>query len=127
MTYRERVSYHESMEDELKKNIEQQVDVVLKMEEERLLMLKENKEVKEQNKKMKLEAQEKNDRIELFEKELDEVREQLRTKAVKEDILSDSDTATSKECKNKENKSLNKKKVSTSKAKTGLKKPKPSL
>ena len=36
MTYQERISYHESIEDELKKNIESQVDVVLKMEEERL-------------------------------------------------------------------------------------------
>lgn len=32
MMYRERVSYHESVEDELKRNLESQVDVVLKME-----------------------------------------------------------------------------------------------
>jgi len=47
MIYRERVHYHESIEEELKKNIESQVDVVLKMEEERLLLLKENKEIKD--------------------------------------------------------------------------------
>ena len=49
LTYRERVSYHESVEDELKRNIEGQVDVVLRMEEERLLMIKENKEIREKN------------------------------------------------------------------------------
>ena len=43
--YRERVSYYESVEEENKKNIEQQVDVILKMEEERLVLLKEHKEV----------------------------------------------------------------------------------
>jgi len=47
LIYRERVAYHESIEEELKKNIESQVDVVLKMEEERLLLLKDNKEIKD--------------------------------------------------------------------------------
>ena len=52
MTYQERINYHESIEDELKKNIESQVDVVLKMEEERLLLLKETKETKEKSKQL---------------------------------------------------------------------------
>ena len=41
--YKERINYHESVEDEHKKNLEQQVDVILKMEEERLVLLKEHK------------------------------------------------------------------------------------
>lgn len=73
MIYRERVSYHESVEEELKKNIESQVDVVLKMEEERLLMLKENKEMKDKNKGLVFENDEYKERISLFEKELEEL------------------------------------------------------
>jgi hypothetical protein len=73
MIYRERVSYHESVEEELKKNIESQVDVVLKMEEERLLMLKENKEMKDKNKGLVYENDEYKERISLFEKELEEL------------------------------------------------------
>ena len=42
--YKERISYHESVDEEHKKNLEQQVDVILKMEEERLILLKEHKE-----------------------------------------------------------------------------------
>jgi hypothetical protein len=42
--YRERISYHMSMDSEHKKNLEQQVDVILKMEEERLILLKEHKQ-----------------------------------------------------------------------------------
>ena len=53
LVYRERVSYHESIEEELKKNIESQVDVVLKMEEERLLMLKDNKEMRDKSEKVR--------------------------------------------------------------------------
>jgi len=42
--YKERVNYHESIEEEHRKNLEQQVDVILKMEEERLTLLKEHKQ-----------------------------------------------------------------------------------
>ena len=42
--YKERISYHESVEEEHRKNLEQQVDVILKMEEERLVLLREHKE-----------------------------------------------------------------------------------
>ena len=52
MISRERLSYHESVEEELKKNLESQVDVVLKMEEERLMLLKEGKETREREKKV---------------------------------------------------------------------------
>ena len=48
MMYRERVTYYESIEEEHKKSLEQQVDVILKMEEERLILLKEHKEGQEQ-------------------------------------------------------------------------------
>lgn len=73
MTYRERVNYHESVEEELKNNIEAQVDVVLKMEEERLLMLRENKEIKDKNNKLVFDNEDYKDKIYLFEKELEEV------------------------------------------------------
>jgi hypothetical protein len=78
MIYRERVSYHESIEEELKKNIESQVDVVLKMEEERLLMLKDNKELKDRSDKVKLENDEYKRRMELFEKELEELQREIK-------------------------------------------------
>ena len=42
--YKERVNYHESVDEEHKRNLEQQVDVILKMEEERLVLLKEHKQ-----------------------------------------------------------------------------------
>ena len=61
MVYRERVNYHESVEEEHKKNLEQQVDVILKMEEERLVLLREHKqstEAFEAIKKEKLELEE---------------------------------------------------------------------
>jgi hypothetical protein len=44
LMYKERVHYHESMEEEHKRNLEQQVDVILKMEEERLVLIKEHKQ-----------------------------------------------------------------------------------
>lgn len=71
--YREKVSYHESVEEELKKNIESQVDVVLKMEEERLMMLKENKEIKDKNRSLIFENDEFKNRISIFEKELEDL------------------------------------------------------
>ena len=73
LMYRERVNYHESVEEELKKNIEQQVDVVLKMEEERLMMLKENKELKDKNRGLMFENEEFRSKISIFETELEEL------------------------------------------------------
>jgi hypothetical protein len=73
LVYRERVSYHESIEEELKKNIESQVDVVLKMEEERLLMLKDNKDMRDKSEKIRQENDEYKIRMELFERELEEL------------------------------------------------------
>ena len=73
LVYRERVSYHESIEEELKKNIESQVDVVLKMEEERLLMLKDNKDMRDKSDKIRQENDEYKRRMELFERELEEL------------------------------------------------------
>jgi hypothetical protein len=78
MIYRERVNYHESVEEELKRNIESQVDVVLKMEEERLLLIKENKEMKEKCKQYIYENDEYRGKIAIFEKELEELQDQIR-------------------------------------------------
>ena len=73
MIYRERVHYHESIEEELKKNIESQVDVVLKMEEERLMILKEKKEMLDKNRHLTFENDDYKSKITLFEKELEEL------------------------------------------------------
>lgn len=78
LMYRERVSYHESIEEELKKNIESQVDVVLKMEEERLLLLKENKEFRDKNRSLLFENEEFRSKIGMFEKELEELQVQIK-------------------------------------------------
>jgi hypothetical protein len=78
LTYRERVSYHESVEEELKRDIEGQVDVVLKLEEERLLLIKESKETRERNRELALENADFKERISLFEKELEELRVQIK-------------------------------------------------
>lgn len=74
MLYRERVHYHESMEEELKRNIEQQVDVVLKMEEERLLLLRDSKEVKDRNDKLQRENEDFRAKVGEFEKELEDLQ-----------------------------------------------------
>lgn len=42
--YKDRVSYHRSLEEEHRKNLESQVDVLLKMEEERLVLIKEHQQ-----------------------------------------------------------------------------------
>jgi predicted RNA-binding protein with RPS1 domain len=78
LVYRERVSYHESIEEELKKNIESQVDVVLKMEEERLLMLKDNKDMRDKSEKIRHENDEYKRRMELFERELEELQKEIK-------------------------------------------------
>lgn len=78
LMYRERVAYHESVEDELKKNIEGQVDVVLKMEEERLLLIKETKEAKERERRVKEENEGMKERVKVFERELEELQVQIK-------------------------------------------------
>lgn len=45
---RERIQFMETMEQAQKKDLEEHVDVLLKMEQERLIILKENTEIKEQ-------------------------------------------------------------------------------
>lgn len=74
MMYRERASYHESVEDELKRNLESQVDVVLKMEQERLMLLKESKEFKDKNRTLAFDNDEFRSKISTFEKELEELQ-----------------------------------------------------
>lgn len=78
LMYRERVAYHESVEDELKRNLESQVDVVLKMEEERLVMLKDGKELKERETRVKEENTRMRERIEEVERELEGLQVQIR-------------------------------------------------
>ena len=58
----------------MKRNIEGQVDVVLKMEEERLLMIKECKDIREKNRKLVFENEDFRNRISIFETELEELQ-----------------------------------------------------
>ena len=83
--YKEKINYHESVEEEHKKNLEQQVDVILKMEEERLVLLKEHKESQLKLTDMQVEKQDltakNNDltsKVEIFEKELITLREDFK-------------------------------------------------
>ena len=83
--YKEKINYHESVEEEHKKNLEQQVDVILKMEEERLVLLKEHKESQQKLTDMQVEKQDltakNNDltsKVEMFEKELITLREDFK-------------------------------------------------
>ena len=83
--YKEKINYHESVDEEHKKNLEQQVDVILKMEEERLVLLKEHKESQEKLTDMQIEKDgltqrntELTSKVELFEKELLGLREDFK-------------------------------------------------
>ena len=83
--YKEKINYHESVEEEHKKNLEQQVDVILKMEEERLVLLKEHKESQQKLTDMQIEKQELTEKntdltskVEMFEKELITLREDFK-------------------------------------------------
>ena len=90
--YKERIAYHESVDEEHKKNLEQQVDVILKMEEERLVLLKEHKESASkleavEKEKSALETEKgdlatKNEqllaKVGIFEKELETLREEVK-------------------------------------------------
>ena len=83
--YKERINYHESVEDEHKKNLEQQVDVILKMEEERLVLLKEHKQATESIEKFQKENIDLNQRneglnaqISTFEEELQKLRDEVK-------------------------------------------------
>lgn len=127
LAYRERVSYHESVEEELKRNIEGQVDVVLRMEEERLLLMKDSKEVREKNKALVFENEDYRQRIALFESELDELKVQVREQAAsvamrKQAEFSGDDADESDASKGKENVSANIKKKALVVAKKPAKK-----
>ena len=90
--YKERIAYHESVDEEHKKNLEQQVDVILKMEEERLLLLREHKESTEKFTELESEQSswktekedlsKKNDdlrdKVTVFEQELVTLRDQVQ-------------------------------------------------
>lgn len=78
LMYRERVAYHESVEEELKRNLESQVDVVLKMEEERLKMIKDVKETKDREGRVKEENERMKEKIAVFEKELEDLQVQIK-------------------------------------------------
>ena len=57
------MSYHKSLEEEHRKNLESQVDVLLKMEEERLVLIKEHQQATSKFDSLQLEltqAQEEN-------------------------------------------------------------------
>ena len=91
--YKERISYHESVEEEHKKNLEQQVDVILKMEEERLVLLREHKASAEKQEELitaqqgweqeKYDLMSKNQelisKVSLFEQELANLKDEVQS------------------------------------------------
>jgi hypothetical protein len=102
------------------------------MEEERLMLIKENKEMKDKNKGLAYEIEDYKGKLDLFERELTEVQEQVKNQALlsqkDEAYSSDNDTQISQpsisSSKNKENKSMNKKKPLTkAKPAVNVKKP----
>jgi beta-glucosidase-like glycosyl hydrolase len=99
--YRERVAYHESVEEELKRNLESHVDVVLKMEEERLMLLKEGKEVKERENRVRDENKRMRERIEQVETELEGLQVQIKEQM---SMMQQSDAVTTED--EKENKNV---------------------
>jgi beta-glucosidase-like glycosyl hydrolase len=117
--YRERVAYHESVEEELKRNLESQVDVVLRMEEERLMLLKEGKEVKERENKVRDENKRMRERIEQVETELEGLQVQIKEQM---SMMQQSDSVTTED--EKENKNvMNRVKPAPSKNTSTIKKP----
>lgn len=117
--YRERVAYHESVEEELKRNLESQVDVVLKMEEERLMLLKEGKEVKERENRVRDENKRMRERIEQVETELEGLQVQIKEQM---SMMQQSDSVTTED--EKENKNVvNRVKAAPSKNASTIKKP----
>jgi len=90
--YKERIAYHESVDEEHKKNLEQQVDVILKMEEERLVLLREHKASKEKFEELEQERvqwqcektdltgrnQQLDAKVALFTKELSGLRDEVQ-------------------------------------------------
>ena len=84
-TYKEKIAYHESVEEEHKKNLEQQVDVILKMEEERLVLLKEHKESQQKLNDVQSEKDDfsqknavLNKKVDVFQEELLELRDAVK-------------------------------------------------
>ena len=59
----ERNTFLETVEAEQKKELEEHVDVMLKMEQERLLLLKENQKIKEEKMEMSLQNQNYKDKL----------------------------------------------------------------
>jgi len=101
--------------------------VVLRMEEERLLMIKDSKEVREKNKALVFENEDYRQRIALFESELEELKVQVKEQAAsvamrRQADFSGDDAEESDTSKGKENVSANIKKKAPVVAKKPVKK-----
>lgn len=77
MSLQERNTFLETVEAEQKKELEDHVEVMLKMEQERLLMLKENQKIKEEKMEVSLQNQNYKDKLQLFETHLTGLRDEI--------------------------------------------------
>lgn len=73
----ERNTFLETVEAEQKKELEEHVEVMLKMEQERLLLLKENQKVKEEKMEVSIQNQNYKDKLQLFETHLTGLRDEI--------------------------------------------------
>lgn len=65
------------MEQEQKKELEEHVDVLLKMEQERLILIKENQKIKEERTELTLTNSNYKEKMEQFEEHLNSLREEI--------------------------------------------------
>lgn len=65
------------MEGEQKKELEEHVDVLLKMEQERLILIKENQKIKEEKTELTLSNSNYRDKMETFESVLNSLRDEI--------------------------------------------------
>lgn len=77
MSLQERNTFLETVESEQKKELEEHIEVMLKMEQERLLLLKENQKVKEEKMEINIQNTNYKDKLQLFETHLTGLRDEI--------------------------------------------------
>ena len=68
----------ETVEQEQKKELEEHVDVLLKMEQERLILIKENQKIKEERTELTLTNSNYKEKIDQVEEHLNSLREEIQ-------------------------------------------------
>jgi len=75
--HQERQTFLETVEGEQKKELEEHVDVLLKMEQERLILIKENQKIKEEKTELALSNSNYREKMESFESVLNSLRDEI--------------------------------------------------